>query len=63
MLTERPRRKAMMYDWRQNVEIALPDLPNGVRDRIEEDISRAGRGELEAVLREEWENRDKVSRS
>jgi hypothetical protein len=33
----------------------------GVRDRNEEDVSRAGRVELERVLREEWEAKDRVS--
>lgn len=33
----------------------------GLRDRNEEDISKAGRVELERVLREEWESKDRVS--
>ena len=36
-------------------------LMQGLRDRSEEDISRAGRVELERVLREEWESKDRVS--
>ena len=33
----------------------------GVRDQNEEDVSRAGRMELERALREEWEAKDRVS--
>lgn len=32
----------------------------GLRERNEEDLARAGRAEMEVVLREEWEYRDKV---
>lgn len=35
----------------------------GLRERVEEDVGRASKGEIEVVLREQWDARDRVSTS
>ena len=36
-------------------------MMGGLRERSEEEMRRAGREELVLALKEEWDNRDKVS--